>query len=169
MDIDAFDPLTVLSSDKSVEGKEVGLSAAKCNLASAYVGAEVVAASSEVPGCEATNALYESPQLRASFRRLGDGSGFASFGDSAQRVGCGGRSRDYRSGSRSDYVHLAPQSLGLEMNWLGAWAGGAASHHPAIRGESSFMLLGMGRGIYGFFCAARQRSVVIGGGWSPNW
>lgn len=66
MEADAFDPLSALSSDKSVEDNEVGLSAAKCNLASAYVGAEVVAASSEVPGCEATNALYESPQLRAS-------------------------------------------------------------------------------------------------------
>lgn len=58
------DPMSVLSSSGSSGGggnESVGV---KCqNLASAFVGAEVIAASSQVPGCEASNTLYDSQEL----------------------------------------------------------------------------------------------------------
>ena len=62
-----YDPMTVLSSEPSespmpVQGRST-------NLASAFVGARIIACSSEAAGCEAENLLYESRDLVWRARR----------------------------------------------------------------------------------------------------
>lgn len=60
--MESFDPLSELSA--STEGATPpAVDEVAPNLASAAVGAQVVACSSEVPGCEAANVLYDSPEL----------------------------------------------------------------------------------------------------------
>lgn len=62
------------SSSASSTASPILRTAGLSNLASAYVGAEVVAASSELPGAEATNTLYDSPQLCACWLAARTGS-----------------------------------------------------------------------------------------------
>ena len=57
-----WDPTNVLSSESGSPERQPSAAAAT-NLASAFVGARVVGCGGELPGCEAENALYESPQL----------------------------------------------------------------------------------------------------------
>ena len=62
-----YDPMTVLSSEPTqsplpVQGRST-------NLASAFVGARIIACSSEAAGCEAENLLYESRDLVWRARR----------------------------------------------------------------------------------------------------
>lgn len=58
-----YNPMSVLDSEASPPDPIAPLQQAEHNLASAHCGARVAACSSEAPGCEAENLLYESPQL----------------------------------------------------------------------------------------------------------
>ena len=63
-----YDPMTVLSTEAS-ESPLPARGGRSTNLASAFVGARIIACSSEAAGCEAENLLYESRDLVWRARR----------------------------------------------------------------------------------------------------
>ena len=92
-----YDPMTVLSSEPTTSPLPV--QGRSTNLASAFVGARIIACSSEAAGCEAENLLYESRDLvwrarrgakaaRVALRLSATGAPRLGFGaDFVRRVG----------------------------------------------------------------------------------